>query len=83
MQEADHLTIELFLTNEEQVDYLKNHTPPRLRPASWKDVDELSPSDQSELLHMATMLQEFEIHPRKKTCWLFKSGSRCLHTSCT
>jgi hypothetical protein len=60
MQEADHLTIELFLTNEEQVDYLKNHTPPRLRPASWKDVDELSPSDQSELLHMATMLQEFE-----------------------
>ena len=60
MQGSDELTIELFLTNEEQFDYLKNHTPPRLRPASWDDISELSPADKSELLHIATLLQEFE-----------------------
>ena len=60
MQGSDELTIELFLTNEEQSDYLKNHTPPRLRPASWDDISELSPADKSELLHIATLLQEFE-----------------------
>ena len=60
MQGSDELTIELFLTNEEQSDYLKNHTPPRLRPASWERISDLSPSDKSELLHMATLLQEFE-----------------------
>ena len=56
MQGSDELTIELFLTNEEQSDYLKNHTPPRLRPASWDDISELSPADKSELLHIATLL---------------------------
>jgi len=60
MEASDQLTITLFLTQDEQVDHLQNHTPPRLRPVGWKTIDELCATDRNELLYVANQVQEFE-----------------------
>ena len=60
METNNEILIDLFLNQQEQLAFLNKHTPPRVRPAEWKSISELSLSDRTALLEAAIELESFE-----------------------
>ena len=60
MEASNEILIDLFLNQAEQLSFLADHTPPRVRPASWASISELSEGDRSALLEAAIELESFE-----------------------